>query len=96
MIWAAIWYWLLAVFTAADVVTTERAIALGAHEINPVMAPIVDNLILVKMAFLLVAAAIIIYTEGTWKGSGWKPACAGACVAFVPVVSNLLWFASNL
>jgi hypothetical protein len=96
MIWSIIWYYLLALFTTADVITTRIAIALGAHEANPVLNPVVDNLTVIKLSFLLVAIAIIYFTEKHSEGNGWLPAAGGTMVTFTAVVSNIVWIASAL
>jgi hypothetical protein len=58
MIWSFIWYWLLTIFSAADVITTHIGISHGAHEINPIMSLVLNNIIEVKILFLLVVAAV--------------------------------------
>lgn len=94
MIWAVIWYGLLAVMTTADILTTKIALAMGMHEINPFLAPVVQHIVLIKFAFLLVTIGIILWMEKTKKGSGWLAPAGGTCVTFVAVVSNITVLAS--
>ena len=93
MIWAVIWYWLLAVFTAADVITTEYAITKGLHEANPFMAGLIDNIFEVKMGFLLLMIIVVVYVERHKEGHGWIPLAGCACVTFIAVVSNIIQIA---
>lgn len=89
MIWAVIWYWLLAVFTAADIITTKIALAVGMHEKSPTMSLVIGNLIEIKFAFLFLAIVLIVLTERTKEGCGWLPPAAGAIVTFSAVLWNI-------
>lgn len=90
MIWAAIWYWLLVAFTAADVITTRIALAMGMHEANPFMAPVIEHMILVKAAYLIGMVAAIWWFERVSTGDGWLAPCAATCVTSVAVTSNFI------
>jgi hypothetical protein len=90
MIWAVIWYYLLAVFTAADIITTKIALSVGMHEVNPFMAPLVDHIIEVKILFMLGMIVAVIIVEKTEKGSGWLPVAGSACVTCAAVTSNII------
>ena len=94
MIWSLIWYWLLTIFSAADVITTSMGISHGAHEVNPIMALVLDHIIEVKIMFLLIVAATIIVTERTHKGDGWVPVAGASCMTFAAVISNILQISS--
>lgn len=89
MIWSFIWYWLLTIFSAADIITTRVAISRGAHEVNPIMAIFLGNIIEVKILFLLLVAGIIIWTERTNRGEGWVPVAGASCFTFIVAISNL-------
>ena len=45
MLWAVIWYWLFGIFTVADIITTKIALAIGMHEVNPVLSGNTDLII---------------------------------------------------
>jgi hypothetical protein len=92
MIWAAIWYWLLVIFTAADVVTTKVWLASGGIEANPFLAPVIEHLIPIKILFLIVMAAIVISVERTSRGDGWIPLASASVVTLVAVLNNILLF----
>ncbi len=92
MIWSVIWYWLLAVFTLADIITTRICIALGGHEANPFMAGYVDQIVEVKIGYLCLMAVIMAGSERMHKGSGWLPVAGGSCITFTAVLSNILQF----
>lgn len=70
---------------AADALLTERIIARGGHEMNPIMAPIIEALgqgwVFVK---LLVTASI----AGIMLANEWASALAVSCGVMVLVV---LW-----
>jgi hypothetical protein len=93
MIWAVIWYYLLAVFTAADVITTKIALANGAKEVNPFMAGLTDHIVEVKFVFLILVIIMVAFMESRSKDSSWPPVAGGACVTFVAVVSNIIQIA---
>lgn len=90
MIWAVIWFWILAVFTAADVVTTKLWLARGATEANPVLAPVIEYLVPIKIAFLVVVAVVIITVERESRGDGWVPPAAASAITFVAVLNNVI------
>ena len=90
MIWAVIWYWLLGIFTVADIITTKIALSLGGREVNPFMAPVVEHIVAVKFLFLLGMIVAIFLVERSSKGDGWLPAAGSACVTFAAVVSNII------
>lgn len=92
MIWAAIWYWLLVIFTAADIITTKIWLAHGAVEANPFLAPVIDHIIPIKIGFLLIMAAVVVSVERSSKGCGWLPVASASAVTFVAVVNNLILF----
>jgi hypothetical protein len=92
MIWAVIWYWLLAVFTGADVITTTVAISRGAHEVNPFLAPVIEYLVPIKLAFLLGVIGLVAWIERDNPGHGWLVPAGASCVTVTAVVSNLLFF----
>ena len=98
MIWAVIWYYLLAVFTAADIITTKLIIILGGHEWNPYMARVLDHFFEIKIVFLLVMIVLIVCAEivlsklGHGDG-GWAPAASAACATFGCVLSNIIQIA---
>ena len=89
MIWSLIWFWLLGIFTTADVITTKVALSMGFREGNPLMAPLVEHIVLVKIAFLLATIAVIALIERTHKGQGWIAPSGAACVTFAAVVWNV-------
>ena len=90
MIWSVIWYYLLAVFTAADIITTKLALMLGGREINPFLVNSVEYITEIKLLFLFVVIGIVVVTERTHKGHGWIPVAAGTCVTCVAVLSNIV------
>lgn len=96
MIWAVIWYWLLGVFTAADIITTRIALAVGFHEANPFMAPFVGNMVEMKLLFLLLTIGITYATERNAKGDGWMIPASGCCVTSGAVISNIMHLAPVL
>lgn len=89
MIWSVIWYWLLAVFTAADIITTKIGLALGAHEANPILAPVVDHLVEVKFAALIICIVLAYQVEKSHPEKSWIPIAAGACMTFTAVIWNI-------
>ena len=89
MIWSLIWFWLLGIFTTADVITTKVALSLGFHEGNPFMAPLIDHIVPVKIALLVVMIGVIVWIERTHKGQGWVAPAGCACVTFAAVVWNV-------
>lgn len=90
MIWVVIWYYLLAVFTAADIITTKIALALGGREVNPFLINSVEHITEIKIAFMVLVIGIVIVTERSHKGHGWIPVAAGTCVTCVAVLSNIV------
>ncbi len=92
MIWSVIWYWLLALFTISDIITTRICLALGGHEANPFMAGFVDNIVEVKLAYLCLMALVMVGAERMKEGSGWIPVAGGSCITFTAVLSNIIQF----
>ena len=90
--WSIIWYWLLAIFTFSDIVTTKILLAFGAHEGNPVMAALMDYLVEIKLGYLILMIGVILVVERHHRGNGWVPAALGACITFAAVISNILQF----
>jgi hypothetical protein len=90
MIWAAIWYWLLVIFTAADIITTKIWLSHGAMEANPFMAPVIDHIIPIKIGFLLIMAVVVISVERSSKGYGWLPVASASAVTFIAVLNNII------
>ena len=90
MFWSFIWYWLLTIFTVSDIITTKVGLASGGHEANPAMALIINNIIEVKLAYLVFMIGVILVVERFHRGSGWIPVAAGSCVTFVAVISNVI------
>lgn len=90
MIWSVIWYYLLAVFTAADIITTKMALMLGGREVNPFLINSVDHITEIKIGFMLLVIGIVVITEHSHKGHGWIPVAAGTCVTCVAVLSNII------
>lgn len=89
MIWSVIWFWLLGIFTAADIITTKIALAIGMHEKSPTMSLMIDHLVELKFAFLLLTIVVIILTEKTKEGAGWVIPASGTMVTFTAVVWNI-------
>ena len=90
MIWSVIWYWLLGIFTAADIITTKIALSYnGLYEGNPLMAPFTDHIIEMKILVLLFSIAAIWLMEKISKGDGWVPVSLGTTFTSVVVVSNI-------
>jgi len=89
MIWSVIWFWLLGIFTTADIITTKIALALGMQEKSPTMSLMIDHLVELKFTFLIVTIVIIILTERTKEGAGWTIPASGAVVTFIAVVWNI-------
>ena len=89
MIWSVIWYYLLAIFTAADIITTKIALAIGMHEKSPTMSLMIDHLVELKFAFLLLTIGVILLTEKTKEGDGWTIPASGAMVTFAAVTWNI-------
>ena len=89
MIWSVIWYWLLGIFTAADIITTKIALSIGMHEKSPTMSLMIDHLVELKFAFLLLTIGMIVLTERTKEGAGWTIPAAGTMVTFTAVVWNI-------
>ena len=89
MIWSIIWYYLFALFTAADVITTQVALSMGMREVNPFMAAHIDYIIPIKIAVLLLMAGFIIHIERSHNGQGWLVPSGAACVTFAAVVWNV-------
>lgn len=96
MIWSVIWYWLLGIFTAADIITTKIALSIGMHEKSPTMSLMIDHLVELKFAFLLLTIGIIVLTERTKEGAGWTIPAAGAMVTFMAVTWNITQLAPAL
>ena len=90
MIWSVIWYYILAAFTAADIITTKMALMLGGREVNPFLINSVDHITEIKIGFMLLVIGIVIVTERSHKGSGWIPVAAGTIVTFAAVLSNII------
>ena len=84
------WYWILTIFTAADVVTTEMWLSRGYSEANPILAPVIEYLIPIKIAFLAVVAVVIILVERESSGGGWVPPAAASVITFAAVLNNIL------
>ena len=90
MIWSAIWYYLLALFSIADVITTKITLATGRfEEVNPLMTPIVGDLLEIKITGLIVIALLVYISERSRKDSGWFALAIGSCVTFITVMSNI-------
>lgn len=89
MIWAVIWYAVLAALTAADTITTKIALMNGYQEINPFLAPFTDHLFEIKVAFMLITIVLTVWAERSVKGSGWVVPATGACITLTPVISNI-------
>lgn len=92
MIWIGIWTYLLALFSAADAITTTEAISHGAREFNPFIVPVVDHIFLVKYGFVIVAICMALWTEHKYRGDGWTIPASATCVTVLPVVSNVMTF----
>jgi hypothetical protein len=91
MIWSAVWYYLLALFSIADVITTKIAIATGHfEEVNPLMVPNVGNILEIKIIGLIVIALIVCISEYYRKDSGWFSLAIGSCAMFNVVLTNIL------
>ncbi len=90
MIWAVIWYWLLAVFTAADIITTKIALMNGGKEVNPFMAGLTDHIVEVKFAFLILVMIMVVCMESRKENTAWVPVAGGATVTFIAVISNII------
>lgn len=84
MIWAVIWYWLLAVFTAADIITTKIALSNGGREVNPFMVGLVDHIVEVKFVFLLLVMLMIIWMESRKENTAWIPVAGGPRLRLSP------------
>jgi hypothetical protein len=89
MIWSLIWFWLLGIFTTADVITTKVALSMGFYEGNSVLSPSIAYLIPLKIAFLLFVIAVVVWVENRREGHGWIPVSGAACVTFAAVVWNM-------
>lgn len=90
MIWAFIWYYLLGLFTAADIITTKIALASGMfHEANPMMAPVVEYIIEIKIVFLVMIMGVMLVAESKENGSGWLIPAGSACMTFIAVIWNI-------
>jgi hypothetical protein len=89
MIWSVIWFWLLGIFTTADIITTKVALSLGFREYNPFMAPVIDFIVPIKIGVLLFMIWVVWSVERTHKGHGWIPVSGAACVTFAAVVWNV-------
>jgi len=90
MIWAVMWYWLLIIFTAADVITSVVCASRGFNEANPLMSPFFDNIIEMKIIALALAALGVIVYEKMYRGNGWFPLALGTCATFTAVLNNIL------
>jgi hypothetical protein len=90
MIWSVIWYYLLALFTAADVITTKIALQIGLHEANPFMMGLTNHIVEVKFVFLILVIVMVTFMESRSEDSSWPPVAGGACVTFIAVVSNII------
>lgn len=90
MIWSVIWYWLLGIFTAADIITTKIALSYdGLYEGNPLMAPFTDHIIEMKIIVLIISIIAILIMERISKGDGWVPVSLGTTFTSMIVVSNI-------
>jgi len=92
MIWSVIWYWLLLIFTAADIITTKIALSIGKpfYETNHLILPIVDHIVELKILVVVVVVSLAILYEKLYEGKGWVPLAIGSCFTFVIVLSNIL------
>jgi hypothetical protein len=90
MIWMIIWYWLLVVFSAADIVITNVALSIGTpyYESNFLIVPIVDHLVELKILVVIVVVAIAIGVEIMNEESGWVPISFASCCTFLIVMAN--------
>lgn len=96
MLWAVIWYWLFGIFTVADIITTKIALAIGMHEVNPILSGNTDLIIPLKLIVMLAVIVLIILTEKTSNGSGWVIPASGTCVTMIAVLNNIIQLSSKL
>lgn len=89
MFWAAVWYWILAALTFADLFTTQIILSLGGSELNQNIIPYLDNFTAIKIFFLIVNFALVIFLEKMYEGYGWMPAASASCMTFMAVISNI-------
>lgn len=78
---------------AVDMITTQAILALGGHELNPVMAPVASS---PALLFVVKAAAGVVVLVLSWRsetllpGAGKVIAGAGIVTLLVPPIHNLV------
>jgi hypothetical protein len=75
--------------TAGDILTTWSILAAGGIELNPLMAPVIDHIVLIKIAAVALVAGITIQCERSLPGAGPVAPGLAAGVTCLPVVHNL-------
>jgi hypothetical protein len=78
-----------AVLTALDCLTTWNILSAGGVELNPIMAPVIEFLLLIKMGAILAVSAIAILCERARPGAGPVVYALPAICTGIPVVWNL-------
>ena len=90
MIWSLIWFWLLGIFTTADIVLSRILMTSGFYEGNPLgVALITHSPELIIPIKLSVTIVMVLMVERLSKGNGWVPVSLAASESFAAVVWNV-------
>lgn len=90
MLWAVIWYWLFGIFTVADVITTKIGLACGFYEGNPLMRPLLDNIVEAKIFVMLLTMIMVLIYERHDEGNGWVPVAGVTVWTAAVVIQNVV------
>lgn len=86
---------ILAALTAIDALTTLYILQNGGVELNPILAPVIDYIIPIKLGYLIVVAAISYATSwackmGGFEDLGWLAVAVAAAITVMPCVHNVM------
>ena len=78
-----------AVLTILDCLTTRSILGAGGIELNPVMAPLIDFILPIKIGAIVGVSAIAILCEKAKPGAGPVAFALPAICTMIPVAWNL-------